>query len=105
MPRGGKRPGAGRKKKPELPFAAKQESASVLAKLGTKYRGKVLPSEDELWLMLLVAQDLRIRLDSLKYLTDRRDGKPAQPNTHTGKDGGPITLVFGQTFADSSKPK
>jgi len=32
-------------------------------------------NETGLWIELLRSDDLRIRLDALKYLTDRRDGK------------------------------
>ena len=78
MPRGGKRAGAGRKGRPKLTFATKLEAKSVLDKLGKDYRGKRLPSEDQLWLALLAVPDLRLRFDVLKYLTDRRDGKPIQ---------------------------
>ena len=45
-----------------------------------------LPSEQELWLEALLAKDIRVRLDALKYLTDRRDGKPPQ---HLDFQGGP----------------
>ena len=78
MGRGGARPGSGRKKKPAVPFSPKTEAASVLAKLGTEHNGQELPPENQLWIDLLTAQDLRIRLDTLKYLTDRRDGKARQ---------------------------
>jgi hypothetical protein len=101
MAKGGKRSGAGRKAKPKLPFAAKAQAARVLDHLGTEYEGGVhltkqkLASEDELWLTLLTAQDLRIRLDALKYLVDRREGKPWQTFKHGGDpDGEPVRLVL-----------
>jgi hypothetical protein len=94
MPRGGKRPGSGAKKKMKLPFAPKPQAVSVLSHLGTEYKGQKLPSKDDLWLQLLLAQDLRIRLDSLKYLTDREEGKPAQVNTHKNADGEPFKVIF-----------
>jgi len=82
MAKGGKRPGAGRKAKPKLPFAAKAQAASVLNKLGGHHGDKKLPSEDDLWLSLVLGQDLRVRMDALKYLTDRRDGKAVQNINH-----------------------
>ena len=94
MPRGGSRPGAGRKRKPELPFAPKERAKNALSQLGTEYKGQKLPGEDDLWIALLTAQDLRIRLDALKYLTDRRDGKPIQPNTLGNTGGEPFKVIF-----------
>ena len=81
MPRrGGKRQGAGRKPKPKIELKANKGIAStVLATLGGKYKNVTLPSEQDLWFgLLLQKEDPRLRLDTLKYLTDRRDGKPAQ---------------------------
>jgi hypothetical protein len=34
------------------------------------------------WWAVLNAQDLRLRFDALKYLTDRRDGKAVQTVNH-----------------------
>lgn len=82
MGRGGKRAGAGRKAKPKTSFAPKAQSVEVLGKLGGEHQGKKLPTENDLWLTLLVAQDLRIRLDALRYLTDRRDGRAVQTVNH-----------------------
>lgn len=79
MAKGGKREGAGRPPKARLPFASKAKAESVLGKLGTTYEGKRLPTEDQLWLGLIACPDLRLRFDVMKYLTDRRDGKPVQP--------------------------
>ena len=84
MPRGGKReagPGKrmGRPQKPKIELRATKGIASeVLNTLGHNYKGKALPSELEFWLVLLANDDKRLRFDVLKYLTDRRDGKPAQ---------------------------
>jgi hypothetical protein len=102
MPRGGARPGAGRKRRAQLPFAAKKQADSVLSKLGTEYKGKHLPSEDELWLTALIGTDIRLRVEALKYLTDRRDGKPNQP--HSGPDGGPIPVEHTIKFGNGSDP-
>src|SRR5690348_7197250 len=94
MAKGGARPGAGRPPKRKIPFAPKSQAVSVLNKLGSEFHDQKLPTEDELWLSMLIAKDLRIRLDALKYLTDRRDGKPAQNVEVTGKEGGPIPVVL-----------
>ena len=79
MPKGGKREGAGRKPKPQVPFVPKAKATSVLSCLGQKRGDKELPTEEQMWLDLLAVPDLRLRFDVLKYLTDRRDGKPVQP--------------------------
>jgi hypothetical protein len=42
------------------------------------------------WRVLWEAQDLRILLDTRKYLYDKRDGKATQPIDHGG--GGPIRV-------------
>ena len=62
MGRGGSRLGAGRKPKP-------------LVLLRKAMAEEILSSVDEvgLWAELLSCDDPRIRLDCLKYLTDRRD--------------------------------
>jgi hypothetical protein len=68
MARGGKRPGAGRKRKEKLPLATKSIASEVLAKI----------DEVKWWLALLHSKDARLRFDVQKYLTDRRDGRPVQ---------------------------
>lgn len=88
MPRGGDRSAqakasgkkVGRPPKAKIPqLATKGIATSVLGALGTKYRNQQLPSEADIWLGLVLQQkDPRLRLDTMKYLTDRRDGKPAQ---------------------------
>jgi hypothetical protein len=67
MGRGGSRSGAGRKPKALVPLR------KAMAE-------EILSSVDEivLWGELLSCDDPRIRLDTLKYLTDRRDGKAPQ---------------------------
>jgi len=66
MPRGGARPGAGRKPKLKLPGVTRDIAQAILA------------GQDEMkcWIELLAANDQRLRFDVLRYLTDRRDGKP-----------------------------
>ena len=89
MPKGGDRSAQaaangkkmGRPPKEKIPFgmATKGMATTILGTLGTEYRGRQLPSELEVWLgLILDAKDKRLRLDTMKYLTDRRDGKPAQ---------------------------
>lgn len=67
--RGGKRPGAGRK-------------PNYLKRLGIKAitAAEILAhfSEIDLWRGLLNHKSAAIRLQTLQYLTDRRDGKPKQ---------------------------
>ena len=67
MNRGGARLGAGRKPKPML-VLRKAQAEQILGTV----------DEFELWRELLSCDDYRIRLDTLKYLTDRRDGKAPQ---------------------------
>jgi hypothetical protein len=68
-PRGGKRPGAGRK-------------PNYLKRLGIKAitAAEILAhvNELEMWQGLLHHSKPQIRLQTLQYLTDRRDGKPKQ---------------------------
>ncbi len=67
--RGGKRPGSGRK-------------PNYLKRLGIKAitAAEILAHHDEpdLWKGLLTHKSADIRLRTLQYLTDRRDGKPKQ---------------------------
>ena len=78
MPRGGKRENAGRKRvRPELPPRADKGIASrVLAWPPDEKTGWT--GEEKAWQSLLCSKDARLQFDVLKYLTDRRDGKPAQ---------------------------
>lgn len=72
---GGSRSGAGRKPKARIEQRADKGIASrVLATSASKE----WPGEEARWLELLNASDERLRFDVQKYLTDRRDGKPAQ---------------------------
>jgi len=58
--------------------AGRKPKAMVLMRkaLAEQILGTV--DEFDLWRELLTCDDLRIRLDTLKYLTDRRDGKAPQ---------------------------
>ena len=75
MAKGGKREGAGRKPKPKIVLTA---TKGIATEVFLRLDGKKNPTEVQLWLTLLADSDKRLRLDTLKYLTDRRDGKPAQ---------------------------
>jgi hypothetical protein len=100
MGHGGKREGAGRK--PKIASAAAADGRTNAARIwatrliaGLTDPGSLDPKltpaeviEIEEWRPLWEALDLRIRLDTRKYLYDKRDGKPVQP--HAGAEGGPI---------------
>ena len=92
MPKGGLRAGAGRKRTPKVPFATRARVRSVLNKLGKPYwgvglpayqGGKRLPTEDDLWLGLILNEDKRLRLETIKYLKNRLEGEPSQKVNHT----------------------
>ena len=104
MPRGGARPNAGRKKSaPEqLPKAGKDIASKVLAMAAPPIHQKECSCEVCAWWEFLKSGDLRIRFETRKYLTDRRDGKPAQAVRVSGQDGGPIQAKVVVEFV---KPK
>lgn len=80
MPPGGARKGAGRKPKPKIIAGTRKCIATeVLASLGKdrKHASKCR-CEACRWVELLNSMDERLRFHALKYLTDRRDGKPAE---------------------------
>ena len=64
---GGARPGAGRPRKP-LKILRKVLAEEILSEA----------DEKALWRSLLEDEDPRTRLEALRYLTDRRDGRPSQ---------------------------
>jgi hypothetical protein len=88
---GGKRRGAGRKpgKRNRKTIAAQVSAAAILKRIG----------EAEAWRWAAVTakrkRDVKTYVDILKYLTDRRDGKPRQAIEATGPNGGavPIKIV------------
>jgi hypothetical protein len=49
-------------------------------------------NEVALWKECLECDDVRVKLDALKYLTDRRDGKAKQVNEITGRNGEPFGI-------------
>lgn len=73
---GGKREGAGRKKGGvnSATLALKDRSAMILHRANAP----------ALWEKLLKSEDMRLVQDTLKYLTDRVYGKPAQAVTLSG---------------------
>jgi hypothetical protein len=80
---GGKRPGAGRKPSTLNGVVAKlpkDTAILILAKIKANQK----------WIDLAGSRDERIRLEVLKYLTDRAHGKAKQSVEHTGENGGPV---------------
>lgn len=79
--RGGKRPGAGRKPGAQGPSATKMYVRQLLDRPLPNVRAHNvldLVNEAQLWARLLGSDDERVVMNSLMYLTDRRDGKPTQ---------------------------
>jgi hypothetical protein len=70
--RGGRREGAGRPKKEKLVIGGPGNPRGI----ATRVLNAI--DEEKWWLALLHCDDKRLRFDVQKYLTDRRDGKPAQ---------------------------
>jgi hypothetical protein len=84
MPRGGARPHSGPKPRPRPDIVHhKADAVRLIDALNTKKTPKHPDSVEVAgWRDLWEAQDLRIRLDSRKYLYDKRDGKATQPIDH-----------------------
>lgn len=82
MAKGGKRPGAGRKKLPRADRKIGIAVATELLEALNRKEGAKDSYEVAAWRELTEAQDLRIRLDARKYLYDKRDGKATQPVDH-----------------------
>lgn len=85
MPKGGHRPGAGRK--PKIHNALKEAIAEkVFATLG---------GEQSFWAALAARAektDLRLLFDIGRYWSDQHHGKAVQRNEVSGKDGGPVAV-------------
>lgn len=85
MPKGGHRPGAGRK--PKLQNALKEAIASVVfAQLG---------GERKFWAALAERAektDLRLLFDIGRYWSDQLHGKAVQRTELSGKDSGPVRV-------------
>lgn len=82
MPRGGARPNAGRRRVEKPPSVADKNAAAKLIEVLNKPPGPHDSEEIKGWRSLWNAQDLRIKLDTRKYLYDKRDGKPVQTVNH-----------------------
>jgi hypothetical protein len=78
-PKGGKRPGAGRKSNAEK---AKQ--------LGFILKGFSVDAQEIKWNQLLSSNDENIVLKTMVYLSNRIYGMPKQALEHSGEGGGPI---------------
>jgi hypothetical protein len=83
MNRGGKRDGAGRKKKP-FALVKKVMAEEILAGIDEKAKWESLVNattvvsvkgDGEAGSVPVTVPDLRLQFDVMKYLTDRRDGK------------------------------
>jgi hypothetical protein len=80
--RGGKRPGAGRKPKPKIESPVDRTAAARLLDALNRPPKSNDSVEVAGWRKLWNHSDPRIRLDSRKYLYDKRDGKPVQTVNH-----------------------
>src|SRR2546428_4165058 len=49
-------------------------------------------NEEKIWQRLMRSRNHRIVLDTMKYLTDRRDGKAVQAMEVSGPEGGPLAI-------------
>lgn len=103
MGRGGKREGAGRPQGQKLPPKPDKDELRLLlealdreAKDSDSYLVKK-------WRELTEAQDLRIRLDARKYLTDQCYGKATQPIDHGGSMD--THIIFDMPRPERERPK
>jgi hypothetical protein len=98
MARGGARPNSGPKPNPKPALdgrtSADREAAAKLIALLNQPPKQNESYEVAGWRVLWEAQDLRVRLDTRKYLYDKRDGKATQRTEITGRDNGPVKIVF-----------
>ena len=96
MAKGGKRRGAGRPKGSHTDIRAKVTAAAILEKI----------NEAEAWNWALTTarkkRDVKTYIDALKYLTDRRDGKPRQTTALEGADGKPLAI---QIISEVPRPE
>ena len=83
MANGGRRPGAGRKRgsRTAVQKAAIDVATAVLSEVKAK----------EVWKALVTSSDEKIKLEAMKYLTDRAHGKPTQK-----LEGDPNAPLFAQ---------
>ena len=86
MARGGFRKNAGRRKlKPDGGEKADHTLASRV--LDLPHNAKVTTPREKGWHDLLWHSDVRIQLETRKYLMDRELGRPVQQVRHGGTDG------------------
>lgn len=93
---GGKRAGSGRRKGAVAQVKSKITAAVILDGIG----------EERAWKWAIATaerkKDVKTYVDILKYLTDRRDGKPKQAIEAGGPDGGPVMF---QIISEVPRPK
>ncbi len=101
MPRGGKRAGSGRKAKPKFSAPAEKPQGGRPSHEDRGWAGKMIAAlnrkegpndsyEIKRMRRFSEAKDLRIELDFVKWIYDKRDGKATQPVDHGA--GGPIQV-------------
>ncbi len=92
--KGGARPGAGRKPKPKVESVIDRSAAAKLLVLLNTDAKPNEPAEVMGWRELWNAQDLRVRLDTRKYLYDKRDGKAVHTVNHLHDKPIEVTHTF-----------
>jgi hypothetical protein len=96
MAKGGKRPGAGRKPK-------------VVTDADRAFYGGILDKkrEQEIWGKLLNSEDEAIVIKAIIYLTDKRDGKPAQAIEMTGEGSSAVRIILhgGKSDGEQREPR
>lgn len=83
--RGGKRPGAGRKKGSRA--VATIEQGGTLAELARRHSGEAIAA---LVKVMKEAESEAARVSAANAILDRGYGRPPQSHEHTGRNGGPI---------------
>ena len=73
-------------------FANKRRARSLRSPQAERSLSEV--NESGLWKALLNTKDLRLRFNALKYLTDRRDGRPPQAASPAGDRALTVKLVL-----------
>lgn len=86
MPKGGKRPGAGR------PAGSKSKIDPDRKALIVATAMAAAPAALARIIELSRSPDTRVAMQASQYLVDRAIGKPAQAMAVTGEDGGPISI-------------
>lgn len=87
---GGKRAGSGRKQGSRLDRAIKDVSQKVLADV----------RQEVVWKELVQHEDAKVRLEAMKYLSNRAFGMPKQSVEQSGPDGGPIVNSIRVEYVD-----